>query len=109
MGEYPSLEAASTKKVAFPSALENSDIPGAGGNVYAALAMLRFLVEGNMTLEEAFAWAQDSWDHCDGQKNGNPKRWEAGTAEAEALKQGFRERFASWKPVVGDLRRRKKP
>lgn len=91
----------------YPNALEDvRRIPGAGGNVYAALDVIRYVRDGTLSVEEAIEWADKQWAACDSQRDGwrtdapdvtavRRARWQAGQNQADR----FRER------VVEELRR----
>ena len=104
--EYASLEAATLKGAAYPLALENSRIPGAGGNVYNAIDLLRRVRQG-VPIEDALLWADQAWGYCDAQARGgndpdDPKfgrdhyiaRWKKGQEQADKYKERLRERLA---------------
>lgn len=92
---FPSLEAAEAKGRVFPAALESNDIPGAGGNVYAALALLRNLRDG-MLWEVAVRWADESWGACDNQALVNCLRWGKGQDQADRCKPLLQARAGWW-------------
>lgn len=83
---FEDYEAATKKGREFPGALESAEIPGAGGNVYLALKLLRELREG-MEPTEAFERADASWGRVDGQKERYPERCRDGQQQADPLKR----------------------
>lgn len=84
--KYSSLEDAFATGYQFPRALEDNDIPGAGGRVHAALRFLRGY-QGGQELKELFALADRIWasergcfrDHEKGQEQADKiKKWWVG-------------------------------
>jgi hypothetical protein len=81
---FPTFEEAfdsSDSKWNDANALASSKIPGAGGNVSAALSFLRYLRDESLTWDKAVLWADDYWKNCDNQAKGswrspNEKGWE---------------------------------
>ena len=66
-------------------ALGNNDIPGAGGNVYAAISLIQGYLEGQ-NLDYLFDRADESWARCDNQSRYDPANWKAGQDQANSLK-----------------------
>lgn len=92
---YPTFEEAFKKtEHGWPAALGSNDVPGAGGNVYMALDLLRNLQKG-MSAKEAFAGADASWAACDNQGTRNVPRWREGQEQADRFKARL-EASASW-------------
>ncbi len=93
---YTSYEDATTVDPGkeFSRALSNTEIPGAGGNVYNALHMLKNLEK--ISWEEAIRLADQTWASCDDQKNRYPERWKAGQEQADALKDRLRVALQAW-------------
>ena len=90
---FPSLDAAEAKGKEFPAALESGQIPGAGGNVYSALALLRHLRDG-MAWREAVEIADGAWKSCD--DHYGSERWKRGQEQADRLKLGLHDRVGAW-------------
>jgi len=97
MRRYPSLEEAYAKGKQFPRALEDDLIPGAGGSVYYALTMLRWVADGTMSLEDALKAADRNWKtECSGQHNSEPDRFESGMEAVQQIMPAFRETLTAW-------------
>lgn len=79
-----------------PAALSSSDIPGAGGNVYAALDFLGWLQRG-IGWDEAVARADAMWARCDDQCRRDPERWMRGQEQADRYKPLLLARASWWK------------
>lgn len=94
MRKYASLSEAEEKGRHSPAALEDSDIPGAGGCVYTALACINHALD--RSIDEAVAVAGSSWASCDDQKERYPARWADGVDGAMALEPEYRRRLAEW-------------
>lgn len=94
---FPSLEAAAATGKQFPRALESNNIPGAGGNVYVALDLLRRLRAGEVW-EDAMWFADEAWSNCDSQLERNTKRWVEGQAQADRCKLLLAARASWWTP-----------
>ena len=77
----------------FPAALGSQTIPGAGGNVYNALEMLAHGRKHGV--EMALEWGDACWRRCVGPDNFGD-RYEPGQAQADAVKDRFRELAAVW-------------
>lgn len=94
MKSYASWEDASVRKPgeSYPPALTNGAIPGAGGCVYSALGVLKFAFENG--IEAALARGDSIWrgetDNCYKEKHA------PGQAQADGIKDKFRELFAAW-------------
>ena len=94
MLHYPSYEAAAVRRddASCPDALSNSEIPGAGGCVYSALDLLKHGF--TLGVEEALEFGDRRWE---GETETAYKdRRQPGQAQADAIKDKFRERFARW-------------
>ena len=99
---YPSLDAAEVVPTdqarvhRYPAALEDHRIPGAGGNVWDALELLRRLRSGH-SVETVIAWADETWAYCDGQATTERLRgrWDQGQRQADHLK-GNMPGLAAW-------------
>lgn len=61
MAKYPSLEAAETKTGSHCAALSDQDIPGAGGNVWMALDLLRMCRQ--VPVSEALELIERRWNN----------------------------------------------
>lgn len=107
---YPSLAEALAVPEGriYASALGDNDIPGAGGNVRAALDVLRQAAKDE-ALDTVFALADDMWGRCDGMKNGGPhpsdprfgrdhylKCYKEGQDQADRFKKPLAELLATW-------------
>lgn len=67
-----------------PVALEDSDIPGAGGCVYQALDLIQYVRNGLMTPEQAIASGVATWE-SDRLGGDHLHRYEEGVAECERI------------------------
>ena len=95
--EYASFKAASAKTAVNPAhALGNSNIPGAGGNVHAALNLLYRVKQQGWSLDKAFEYADKYWSNCDNQEDYFKERWLEGQAQADKVKEQLRERLQTW-------------
>lgn len=63
----------------YPRALEDSDIPGSGSCVWAALDLLDNMRKCSLSLEETWRLASDYWDRSDSREK------EQGSSEAERV------------------------
>lgn len=81
----------------FTAASRSSKIPGAGGSVATALDILRSVVRGNLTVEQAIERADDAWRHVDDQYARDPKRWQEGQTQADKLKARYIEALKVWR------------
>jgi hypothetical protein len=97
---FDTLEAAETKGRDYPAALESHLIPGAGGNVYGALDLLRRLKDG-MRWGLALKGADDAWASCDGHPGTD--RWLKGQEQADWLKMSLHDRVGTWLGIKGPL------
>lgn len=86
-------------------ALGSQYIPGAGGNVYAAIDFLGWIRKGTFSIEESILHADKYWKSCDGMFQRNEKRtqdetyhdvWKRGQAQADELKPALMDRLVSW-------------
>lgn len=98
---YPSFkEAARVQEPSgYPAALTSPNIPGAGGNVHAALDFLRRVAEGT-PIDKAIARADDFWALCDGQRDGNTRlfaRWQQGQNQAARVKETLVRKLETWR------------
>lgn len=80
----------------FTAASRSQDVPGAGGCVGSAMALLHNIADGFYTLDDAASWAAAVWSACDNQKQDNPKRWREGQDQADALLAEYVARAAWW-------------
>jgi hypothetical protein len=88
MEDFTSLSLATEKGHNAPKALESSSIPGAGGNVYSALDILKRPVDESINL------ADDIWrSYC---SNGFMDRYDSGVAEATALLPRYKMLREGW-------------
>lgn len=97
---FPSLEAAEAKGREFPAALESPLIPGAGGNVYSALSLLRRLRDG-LGWTDAMLLADRNWSLCDNQFGTD--RWRRGQEQADRMKPLLHDRVGAWLGIKGPL------
>jgi hypothetical protein len=79
------------------AALGSMDVPGAGGNVYAALDLLGRLHDG-VPPKEALYIADNFWDRQSSQTTDNTDKWRAGQSQAERYKPRLLAMSAWWKP-----------
>lgn len=94
MKSYASWEDASTRKpnASCPPALSNGAIPGAGGCVYSALDLLKIAFDHGV--EAALERGDQVWrGEAD---NGYKHKHAPGQAQADSIKDKFRELFATW-------------
>lgn len=89
---YPSLDEAFIKKEGhdYPNALEDQNIPGAGGNVWFALDAIRYVREGLMSIDRAVEWCNEKWDQVDDNAVRKPERYFKGIEEAREYEAVFR-------------------
>lgn len=109
--KYPNFESAFVKvgKWGDAAALADCDIPGAGGNVSAALELLFWLRDGTFkkvgsksgrkTWDVAVSWADDYWSRCDSQNMTHQERWKKGQEQADQIKPLLKARRSWWKIV----------
>lgn len=85
--KYPSFEEAVALGRQYPRALEDSDIFGAGGSVYAALDLLQYVQKGVLTLDAFIERADKSWGDCDNHARDAKRhdRWQNGLAQAKKV------------------------
>lgn len=76
-----------------PAALSDSDIPGAGGTVWAALDMLRYAETAS--LDVGVMYANDYWKSSE-LRSGNEWRFEAGQRQADGIESAFRAKAKQW-------------
>lgn len=93
MRKYPCLSAATEKGTTYPKALEDCDIPGAGGNVYSALDFLSAIKNG-MPVETAIERWSKQW--VEGRAGGLVDKVEPGVKEAEAVGRWLRLEIEDW-------------
>lgn len=79
----------------YCEALSNAEIPGAGGNVYAAIDLLSNIFKG-VSYDAAFECASEWWASCDSQMTCNPRRWEEGQDQADRVLERFAAKIATW-------------
>ena len=94
VSRYPNLESALKKGKESSSALENSYIPGAGGNVYIALDFLRQCFQ--IGFPRAYERACGSWANCDNQKVLDPERHRLGVEQADRILTRLIQALATW-------------
>lgn len=97
MEKYASFAEAMHKKegAQYPNALGDSDIPGAGGNVYSATDLLQVLVKEGP--EAALEWGDQAWLRCTGPGTGNiEKSYEPGQQQVDDIKLRFLEKARQW-------------
>lgn len=95
MDKYPDLETARMRPEGsqFQNALSDNDIPGAGGNVHAALDVLECArVKGG---QAAFEHGTNYWVRCASGENYG-KNQAAGLEQAESIKDEFLSRVEAW-------------
>lgn len=107
---HESFEAANTYKEGFawPHAVGCNAVPGAGGNVHAAMDLLVRWSKGE-DLDKLVERADQTWASCDGQKDGGGSyaktdverrrfigRWNTGQEQADRLKPMLAEALKSW-------------
>ncbi len=91
---FPSYEAAFAKtESGYAAALASGDIPGAGGNVYAALDLLQRFREG-VPFDDAIAYSNRVWQSYT--SDGFRDRREPGQAQADKVTAQLRERASWW-------------
>lgn len=98
---YPSLAAATQKSARseYSEALTNASIPGAGGNVHAALDFLRRVIAEQTSIEDAIDLANTVWARCDGQ-SGDARlveRFRRGQEQAACIVDKLRQKLKSWR------------
>lgn len=98
MHAFPTFASADSREEGadFKAALCSGSVPGGGGNVHSALAMLTRIKSGEHTPQQALAWADESWGRCDGQKELNPKNYQEGVEEAAKLTPAFLALISEW-------------
>jgi len=84
---YPSYEAATSLNGNYPEALTSAVIPGAGGNVHAALDFLKSVPI--IGVERAIEHADHYWAQCASGENFG-SRHGAGQLQADAVKERLR-------------------
>ena len=77
----------------YANALEDIDIPGAGGCVNSALDAIRYVQNGLMGINKAVEWCRDTWDRIDDNATNKPDRYFLGIKEAEEYEAEFRSRM----------------
>lgn len=95
--KYESYEKAIERSpgAGYPMALVDGDISGAGGNVYAALDILKAIVEKGP--EEAFSQGEAAWERCVGPGTGNiESAFIPGQEQAEKFRERFMNAAAMW-------------
>jgi hypothetical protein len=98
MDKYPDFETARMRPEGsqFQNALSDIDIPGAGGNVHAALDVLeRARAQG---APAAFEHGTEYWVRCASGENFG-KNQAAGLEQAEGIKDDFLSRVDAWVAV----------
>jgi hypothetical protein len=97
VNNFPNWEAAIVKKNDIEAAVGCIEIPGAGGNVYAALDILSQLRKG-MPFDKAMERADYVWGQCDDHKAMNKPRYVTGQEQADRFKDKLKEHAAWWTP-----------
>ena len=90
-------EAEMPTKINHHDALGNSDIPGCGGNVYAALDLLRRVVVAKTPLSDAIIEGERYWAACDDMARSNPSKLRAGQRQAAFVEPLLRKVLKTWK------------
>ena len=91
---YPDLASAdAVTEHGWAAAVGSSEIPGGGGEVNVALALLRKVAAG-LPVEEAIAWGDERWTAS--AAGGHHDRVAPGQAQADAAKALLIERLATW-------------
>lgn len=72
---YATFEEANAVGFKYPAALENGHVRGAGGSVFTALALVRRVRTGELSIEDYGAMADECWGRVDGNAT-DPKRQE---------------------------------
>ena len=97
---YQSFSSAVEKKTneSCAQCLGDNRIPGAGGCVYSALDMLSYIMNGTLSIDEAFEFADKAWAYVDDQKSSANRhaRWLKGQEQADKIKPKLRERLLTW-------------
>lgn len=97
MHAYPDLETALARdgNSPWPAALGNQSIPGGGGEVHAALALLAAIRNG-VSPAEAVMKASACWR--DNRAGGHPRAVDPGQAQAEHVLERFYALLDNWLP-----------
>lgn len=93
MKKYQNLAEATKTGHSFPHALEDNDIPGAGGNIYSALSLLAELKEGKPLGKTISKWC-DQW--ISSKAGGLEKYVEPGDSQAKLVIPQFSELAPEW-------------
>lgn len=99
VGRYASLRKALRGSASgYPSALTSARIPGAGGNVHAALDFLERVIDNRLPFEDAVKHANAWWACCDNQATSGTLsgRWRSGQKQADQILDLLRQRLALW-------------
>jgi len=93
----------------WPHAVGCNAVPGAGGNVHAAMNLLARWARNEAPLDKLFELADNMWERCDGQKDGGGsfakneterekfmKRWREGQDQADRFKGPLVEALKEW-------------
>lgn len=106
---YPDFDSAFFRgeKDGYEAALADWTIPGAGGNVSAALELLHYLRHGTFKKAAreqkisvwgfACKWADDYWRRCDDQAKADSPRWKEGQDQADGIKPLLKSQQAWWR------------
>lgn len=78
----------------YPAALTEGDIPGAGGEVYSALALLSDIEAGTVSVADAPAEAARRW--ADSGAGGHTDRVAPGQIQANRLSDDFISKAREW-------------
>jgi hypothetical protein len=97
--KYSSLDEANKLGDRYPNALEDSDIPGAGGNIYGAIDLL-YKIKGT-PLEDvkdlALMYSNDYWKSCDSMFSYNIEKCIYGIEKSTKLIDTFYELYKKWR------------
>lgn len=94
MAAFPNFQTASSKGGTFQKALESQDVPGAGGAVHTAMAVLERVQKGEVTPEAAFDHAGELWDNA--RSSDFAHRRIPGTESVLPFRDAFCARLREW-------------
>lgn len=82
----------------YPAALVSARIPGAGGNVHAALDFLERVIDSRLPFEDAVKHANAWWAACDSQATSDALivRWRSGQTQADQILDLLQQRLSNW-------------
>jgi hypothetical protein len=78
-----------------PAALGDIHVPGSGGCVYLALALLKRLRD-ETPFPQVMEWADQAWGRVDDQEQSDKARWRQGQEQADKLKPVLHEQQKWW-------------